>query len=107
MTEVAVEKKPDCYKCKWRREVPGSAHSSCAHPSMQALAADPLGQLLGTLASVGRSAPISGQSMVQDAIRVKANQRGIERGWFNHPWNFDPVWLEECSGFENKESTDE
>jgi hypothetical protein len=24
---------PDCYKCKHRREVPGSAHSACNHPS--------------------------------------------------------------------------
>ena len=23
-------KKPDCYKCKYRREVPGDAHSRCA-----------------------------------------------------------------------------
>ena len=25
-------KKPDCYICKHRKEVPGDAHSSCANP---------------------------------------------------------------------------
>lgn len=34
---------------------------------------------------------------------VKGNPRGIKKGWFNWPLNFDPTWLEECDGF----STDE
>lgn len=32
--------------------------------------------------------------------KVEGNSYGIKNGWFDHPYNFDPVWLEECDGFE-------
>ena len=32
--------------------------------------------------------------------KVKGDEHGIRSGWFNHPFNFDPVWLEKCDGFE-------
>ena len=31
--------------------------------------------------------------------KVKGSQHGIRNGWFFHPLNFDPVWLDECNGF--------
>lgn len=34
---------------------------------------------------------------------VVGNPHGIKRGWFFWPLNFDPVWLEKCDGFEQKE----
>ncbi len=34
--------------------------------------------------------------------KVKGNSHGIRSGWFSHPHNFDPVWLESCNGFEQK-----
>lgn len=36
------------------------------------------------------------------SIKVKGNIFGIRSGWFNHPFNFDPCWLEECNGFERR-----
>lgn len=27
---------------------------------------------------------------------------GIEKGWFFHPFNFDPVWLKYCDGYEKE-----
>ena len=30
---------------------------------------------------------------------VVGDPHGIKSGWFSHPFNFDPVWLEECTGF--------
>jgi len=71
------KEKPNCYECKHRGEVPGSAHSSCNHPT---------------------------------GLKIKGNEHGIRSGWFNHPNNFDPVWLEECDGFEpidNKKTYDQ
>ena len=65
-------KKPNCYECKYRGEVEGSAHSSCEYPKCSVL-------------------------------NVKGDPYGIRGGWFNHPLNFDPVWLEECNGFEKNE----
>ena len=58
-------KRPNCYNCKYRGEVPGSAHSSCSKAN----------------------------------LKIKGNEHGIKSGWFNHPFNFDPVWLQECNGF--------
>jgi len=28
------------------------------------------------------------------------DEHGISHGWFFHPFNFDPVWLRYCDGFE-------
>ena len=34
---------------------------------------------------------------------VEGNNYGIRSGWFLWPFNFDPVWLESCDGFEKIE----
>ena len=94
--------KPDCYTCQYRGEVPGSAHSSCNHPAYATILADPLGQVMAILGEVGR---VPGKHTPAQGITVKGNAHGIRHGWFNHPYNFDPVWLEECSGYTPKEST--
>jgi len=36
-------------------------------------------------------------------LNIRGNPHGIKRGWFSWPYNFDPVWLENCDGFEEKE----
>jgi len=92
--------KPDCYKCKYRGTVPGSRHSSCNHPAYEKANADPIAQILGIFASVRRVAPIQVKG---EGIEIKGNARGIRKGWFNHPFNFDPTWLESCNGFKEKE----
>jgi hypothetical protein len=35
--------------------------------------------------------------------RVKGVEHGVKSGWFMWPFNFDPVWLISCDGFEAKE----
>lgn len=30
---------------------------------------------------------------------VDGNKHGIKNGWFNWPFNFDPIWLISCDGF--------
>lgn len=42
--------------------------------------------------------------MNRDAI-VKGHEHGIRKGWFLWPFNFDPVWVTECDGFQRKEET--
>lgn len=32
--------------------------------------------------------------------KVTGNEHGKRNGWFFWPYNFDPVWLESCTGFE-------
>lgn len=33
---------------------------------------------------------------------VTANPHGVMNGWFYWPFNFDPIWLKSCNGFENR-----
>ena len=90
--------KPDCYKCKHRRKLVGSAHSTCQHPETGPAQSDPLLQALGIFAGVGRVSPI--QAVTQ--LHVTGHPTGKRGGWFNWPWSFDPVWLLTCDGFEPK-----
>jgi len=53
--------------------------------------------MFSILAGVGRVAPITARPK---ALNIKADPHGVKNGWFNFPWNFDPVWLENCDGFE-------
>ena len=89
-------KKPLCYQCRWRGIIPGSAHSKCCHPYNEEIN-DPLLNLLATFASVGR---IELPPMSDERLKIKAHEAGIKSGWFHFPFNFDPIWLEECNGFE-------
>jgi hypothetical protein len=90
--------KPNCYECKWRGDLPGSAHSCCGHPANHNLADNPLLEVLSIFASVGRIPPVD----ISNELGVKGNSHGINNGWFNWPLNFDPIWLEECKGFTPK-----
>lgn len=90
--------KPDCYTCGYRRDVPDSAHSSCAHPEVASVTSDPESRVWATLGSVGR-----GPGLYIRALNVEANSHGVRRGWFNWPLNYDPVWLTRCDGYTPKE----
>src|SRR3990167_7099260 len=90
--------KPNCYECKFRGGLPGDDHSKCTHP--KAMGDDPLGEILGLLASVQRVSPVTTSGAI--TLGIKGSTHGIRSGWFNWPFNFDPVWLEKCNGFEPK-----
>lgn len=89
--------KPNCYECKYRGGVPGDAHSCCNHPAFKEIMSDPVGGLLSMLGK--RMGPVQG---ISSEVSVKGKAHGVRMGWFNHPFNFDPVWLEECSGYTSK-----
>ena|SRR3990167_397434 len=94
-------KKPDCYECKYRGEVAGSAHSCCLHPKCKSVNENSLLNILSILGGVRGGVP-----PLPTGLKIKGNPHGIANGWFNHPINFDPVWLEECDGFEKVEKKD-
>lgn len=73
---------PLCYRCKFRGTVPGSAHSTCRRANSE----DVLYLVLGS-----------------SSLNIKGNPHGIKSGWFLWPLDFDPVWLENCDGFEERE----
>ncbi len=89
--------RPDCFRCIHRRDVPGSSHSQCRHPAAEELHENPLAQLLALM----RTGPMTAAC---EGIVVEGNPHGIHRGWFNWPLDFDPLWLERCSGFEERET---
>lgn len=91
--------KPNCYKCKYRRKTVGSVHSRCIHPSLSEPSADEV--VTSILAGVGRVS-LPAHSAMKD-LNITARQHGIDKGWFIWPFNFDPVWLETCDGFAEKE----
>lgn len=83
--------KRSCYECEHRRELIGDAHSSCVHPS-----ASPMALLVFS----------AGQTEFRTlSLHVRGNTHGVRSGWFLWPLNFDPVWLEICSGFQKSEKT--
>lgn len=84
---------PDCYACLYRGELPGDAHSSCVHPSMTFAHENPLA---GLIALTGGLPPLPGVA--------KGDPHGIRMGWFSWPFNFDPTWLVECSGFKEADA---
>lgn len=89
--------KPNCFECKHRRSVPGSAHSACKHPNTKIIDDSPQNALLELVVMMG--APV----IIDVGLNVTGHTWGIENGWFNHPFNFDPCWLLTCDGFEAKD----
>ena len=94
-----IVSRPNCYQCKYRRELPGSAHSRCVHPDVRL--ASPLTEALSILAGA-RHVPLPPPPEAV-ALNVSGIPHGIARGWFSWPHNFDPTWLLTCDGFAAKD----
>lgn len=87
---------PNCYECRHRRDLVGDRHSQCVHP--RALhGADALALSAARFCGMQVQEHVPGP-----ALRVTAHAHGIAKGWFMWPFNFDPVWLVNCDGFEAK-----
>lgn len=93
--------RPNCYNCKYRGTLPGNAHSQCKHPINADLLDNPMAQVFGILAGVGRIG--LGLSENAKKLNIVGHPTGVKRGWFIWPVNFDPVWLQSCDGFEEKD----
>ena len=86
---------PDCYNCPFRGDLPGDAHSCCNHPLVKKVLEQKesgIYALMALLGGLGRALPVPG-------LKVIGNEHGVRMGWFAWPFNFDPIWLEECSGY--------
>ncbi len=103
-----------CYDCVYRREVPGSAHSSCAHPATDETRRSPFMLLAGAVGKRGGPSLTAmasefgeGPQRAANTLGIRANYHGIKNGWFVWPVNFDPIWLENCDGFKPLASPEE
>ena len=85
----------NCYKCKFRGTVPGSAHSSCKVIRETLSDESKVFELEMALSShlVQMTDQNTGEHL------VKLNEHGIKYGWANWPLNFDPIWVESCRFF--------
>jgi hypothetical protein len=91
--------KVNCYECKFRRNLAGDAHSCCAHPKTG---------LTDTNQFMNIAKLFGGRFKTAiDELEIRGNKHGIQSGWFYWPANFDPVWLENCNGFEFKDNLNE
>jgi hypothetical protein len=53
---------------------------------------NPIGALVDMLAGKNNAAA--------STLHIQGNAHGIRHGWFCWPANFDPIWLDNCDGFE-------
>jgi hypothetical protein len=92
----------NCYNCKYRGTVAGSAHSSCK--SLKDVCGDTenvsLIELLMSSGSVEMT--VTDKETGLKKPMVSLNDHGVKNGWANWPLNFDPVWVEECLLYNEK-----
>ena len=94
--------KNKCYQCKHRDSIPGDSHSRCMHPELKEFLESSVGQVLSMFNGRILTPEFSLKDMVQK-FDIIANTHGIQKGWFNWPWNFDPLWLINCNRFEEQD----
>jgi hypothetical protein len=83
-------KKHNCYTCRFRGEVTGSAHSFCR--ALENIYGEELGEVYGLKYALGGETPRG----------VALGLHGVANGWAIWPINFDPVWVKECGYYEEQ-----
>lgn len=79
----------NCYKCIYRGNVPGDAHSRCKYP--------------GNETGMFDMFSVKNQKNIKK-LNIQGDPHGVRMGWFMWPVNFEPAWLTSCDGFKEKES---
>lgn len=87
-------KKNDCYKCPYREQVPGSAHSKCKIIKNNAIAI-----------SISVKVARGGVTKIDnyDGHSIEFHPQGVANGWCAWPINFDPTWVECYLPIENND----
>ena len=89
--------RPNCYTCKYRGTVHGSAHSKCNilrdNYSYE-------GDIMSLEIMIATGRYNITYQQTGDPV-VKINEYGRKNGWGMWPIDFDPTWVDEC-GFEHQ-----
>lgn len=85
-----------CLTCKHRGFVPNSRHSKCLHPDVLHMDCDTTAMVIQRLARKDEVIRIT------SAMGVQFAEQGVRGNWALWPFNFDPIWLVECLGFEKE-----
>ncbi len=87
-----------CLTCKHRGSVPNSRHSSCKHPQAQAILSRS-GDLLVLMNGIVNERRIP---YFYSNFKVELRDEAFLEGWASWPINFDPIWLEACTVYEER-----
>lgn len=92
----------DCYNCKFASPAPGSSHhQECAHPIPTAI-----GRFTAIRFCSAGGFSITGTNKEtgeeKDILTMKFNPHGVRNGWCLWPLNFDPCWVDKCTGFQKR-----
>jgi len=95
-----ARKAPSCKtrRCVHQRGIPGDCHIECAYPIIK----DNITELFSDVFRIldGRGGPRCTLNSIMKQMGVRGDETGIKNGWFNWPFNFDPMWLICCAKFE-------
>lgn len=82
----------NCFGCRYRENIPGDAHSCCKHPDLDPIWRNPLSEIISL------SGKRFGTNIMINipTFNIKRNEHGFTNGYFQWPWNFDPIWMENC-----------
>jgi hypothetical protein len=98
-----MEKGKNCYNCKFRGSVVGSAHSRCRAITENSSNKEKAMELEILLATGKYEMSLSDNVTGESRPIVKLNEHGVKNGWAVWPINFDPIWVEDCAFFKEKE----
>ena len=85
----------ECLKCQYSGTLENSRHSTCQHPEVRRIINDS-SLLPALIEALFNKTPIIG---LFNGFRIEREQQGIDGNWCLWPFNFDPIWLKECTGF--------
>jgi hypothetical protein len=86
----------NCYKCPYRKEVPGSAHSQCHYPLIEKMWKSPEAMIISIYGGGDPIVPTFEVDGVMFPV-VVIDPHGIRNGWAMWPYNFDPTWIKMCA----------
>jgi hypothetical protein len=95
--------KINCYNCIFRSTVAGSVHSSCTVLRELSKGTDQEENLTFLEFNLAANKVTL---FVDEEPAIKLNPHGVAKGWAMWPLNFDPIWVEDCKFFKNKEENE-
>lgn len=93
----------NCWNCKYKGEVPGSAHICCNHPVVEI---DQLKMIMLLQLAKGiyyenpTHIKLTNKDTEKEHNFIEISEQGFKGGWASYPINFDPTWIEKCMGYE-------
>lgn len=84
----------DCNKCVFKMDNTGSHHVACTIPTLANIPE------VGFLSEVMARAH---QEHISIGGVIVINGHGVRNGWAMYPLNFDPIWIEQCNFYKEKE----